>query len=88
MNERWLRSILTTEKAARDIRKYVCVNVGCTYIYSNAKKTDKHTDVCREPFFSSGIVIIFVVRHAAKNKQANIRMYVLYFLENISMKTS
>jgi hypothetical protein len=69
MNERWLRSILTTEKAARDIRKYVCVNVGCTYIYSNAKKTTDRQMYAENRFFSSGIVIIFVVRHAAKNKQ-------------------
>ncbi len=51
------------------------------------KKTDRGTDECREPLsFSSGIVIIIVVRHAANNKQHETDdcVCVFYFLENVS----
>jgi hypothetical protein len=84
LNERWLHSIFTTEKAACNRRKYVCVNVGCTYIYSEARKK-RQTDrwMPRTVFFSSGIVIIFVVRHAAKNKQLKTGEYVCVLFSRI-----
>jgi hypothetical protein len=89
MSVGFIPSLLLKKRHAIEGNMYVSMLDALIFTLKQ-EKNDRQTDGCREPFFfllALLLFLLFAMRQRTNSlKQAN--MYVFYFLEYVSMKTS